>query len=500
MRGKVAPAGAREGVREAFVAVRNAFILGGSLFATWTVALLVRLVLPRHLGPAHFGAFNYAETLAQTGFVFLGLGLGTYIQKEIPVRMRHASDFFGGVLVLRVALSLGLFAAMASMVRLQGRPYEVMRAVFIFGVSQLLVRVSNDMASLLHAARRVGRLAIVNIVAKVTWGTGISLALLMHTGLEGLALATLASEALRVLLLFGIARSQLVLRLRVDARAVYAVIAASLPYYVSAVAFTLYAKIDITIMAFVSNDEEIGWYGSAQNFSAVAMLIAPLINWVVMPQLSRAAARSDAELTHMLRRCIEWALGLSIPVSLFMSLGADIWVGYVFGPAFMPAVMCLRILAPIFALTYLAILTSMHLILQGRAWTVTGVSLAALALNAILNVSLISWAGRALGRGGAGAGAAAISVFTEALTVCVFGFLIGSRAFDRRSVAAVAKSVLACGAIVALDHAGRSLGPARLVVDLAAYLLLVVLSGALRVTEMINLVHGAFFTRRSNAI
>src|SRR5262245_44166244 len=74
-------------------ALRNALKLGSSLFATWTVALLLRFLLPRFLGPEQFGTFNFSDNFSATYFTLLGLGVDTYIQKEMPVRPQHASDF-----------------------------------------------------------------------------------------------------------------------------------------------------------------------------------------------------------------------------------------------------------------------------------------------------------------------------------------------------------------------------------------------------------------------
>src|SRR5689334_4697304 len=89
---------------DAAVALRNGLRLGGSLLATWTVALVVRFQLPRHLGPEAFGRFNFCDAFTGGVFSFLGLGVTTYIMKEISVRPAHASDFFGGLLLLRAVL------------------------------------------------------------------------------------------------------------------------------------------------------------------------------------------------------------------------------------------------------------------------------------------------------------------------------------------------------------------------------------------------------------
>src|SRR5918912_1450276 len=90
------------------VALWNALKLGGSLIGTWTVALAIRFALPRQLGPDQYGVYNFAEAFAASFFVLTTLGVETYVQKEIPLRREHASDFVGGILALRLVLGPAL--------------------------------------------------------------------------------------------------------------------------------------------------------------------------------------------------------------------------------------------------------------------------------------------------------------------------------------------------------------------------------------------------------
>src|SRR4051812_14958644 len=82
---------------EAIRAVSNALKLGSSLLFTWGIALGIRLLLPRILGPERFGQFSDADALTTVVFVALTLGTDMYIRKEVSVRPDHANDFIGGV-------------------------------------------------------------------------------------------------------------------------------------------------------------------------------------------------------------------------------------------------------------------------------------------------------------------------------------------------------------------------------------------------------------------
>jgi O-antigen/teichoic acid export membrane protein len=466
--------------RDAAIALRSALALGTSLLCTWSLALLVRVLLPRWLGPDTFGAFTFADGFTATFFIVLGLGVETYIQKEIPVRPAHASDFFGGVIVLRVALAVLLLGAMSLTLTAMHRSALVHELVLVFGAGQLLLAINTSLGSLLQASRSVGGLAFVNVVAKVLWGAGVLLALFLGLGLLALAGAFAVGELLRLVVLLPLAKKHVNLKLHVDLRAVRRLVVASLPYYLNLIACTVYARVDVTMLSLLSTDREIGWYGAAANFAALALLASPLVAWVLMPMMSRAVARSEEELYRLVRRAIEAALLVALPLSLVTGLGADVWVHVVFGKAFGPAVLSLRVLSPVFLFTYVAMLAATALVMLGRPWRVAALSMVGLVINPALDLLLVRWSSRTFGPGGAGAGAAIALLVTEAFVAVAMVATVGRRAFDRRSVRAILAALGASVAVVALDRLLVSIGPARLLVDLCAWLAMAVALGAVR--------------------
>ena len=71
---------------------------------------------------------------------------------------------------------------------------------------------------------------------------------------------------------------------------------------------------------------------------------------------------------------------LAIPTSLALAVGADLWIWLIFGQVFGPAAPALRILAPMFVLTY---------VLLDRGWTAIIISLCGLAVTPLLNPAQI---------------------------------------------------------------------------------------------------------------
>jgi len=184
------------------IALKNTVKLGVSLIITWAVALFVRFQLPRHLGPEAFGQLNFCEVFAGAFFVFIGLGVDTYIQKEIPVRPQHATEFFGGVLLARLVLSLPLLVILTYTMAATGHAAELQNVALVFGLHHFVYTLNTSFSTMLQSSTKVGALAVVNVASKLIWGFGLALAIWAEAGLTVLAGTFLASELARTALLW----------------------------------------------------------------------------------------------------------------------------------------------------------------------------------------------------------------------------------------------------------------------------------------------------------
>jgi O-antigen/teichoic acid export membrane protein len=459
--------------------VLNALKLGASLLVTWSVALAIRFLLPRHLGPEQFGLYSFGESLAVTFFVLATLGIETYVEKEIPLRPAHATDFFAGIFALRLLFGAVLIPAMVGLLELGGRSGELQRIAALFGVGQLFCVTNATLSALLHARGTVDGLAWTNVFSKLGWGTGIALALSGGLGLPGAAAAFAVAEAGRTAALWMLCRTHLGLRLRLSRAAIRDVLARSVPFFLTTLATTLYSRIDLTLVAFLTGNTEAGWYGLSSNLSQLGLLFTPLIASVLLPLFARARARSTEELQNLLGQALQLIVALATPVSLFLSLGAPEWVGLVGGEAFLPAAASLRLLGPGFVCTYVAMLAASCLNLLDQPWVVTRACLWGLLINPLIIVALVRPCAHWLGPGGAGAAAAFASLATEAFVTAVMLRKLGSWILTPRATRMLRLTMAVCAAVALADLAWSGLGPSRLALDSALYLALAWATGAL---------------------
>jgi O-antigen/teichoic acid export membrane protein len=380
-----------------------------------------------------------------------------------------------------------------------GRSPELQATVFQFGNTQFMSGQNSSLGSMLQAQRKVGAFAIMNVTSKLIWGVGVALGIALNAPFVAFALPSLVSETLKAIVLFWATRKAIGLRLhfRID-KELRAVFVACFPFFVNSIAITLGGRLDVSMLEFLASGEEVGWYSAANNFAMLAMLLSPIMSGVLMPLLARAKHRSEEEFFEILRRSLEAILVAAIPVTLVIGLGADLWVRVAFGAKFAPAAVSLRVLAPIFIATYTAMLLSMALIQLGRAWQLTVMSLIGLASMPVLVFAAVPLV-RGIGPGGAGAGLALGVTGMEVVITALFLRAVGRRAYDRRSLMAIGKSLIASAVAIVVDRLLVGIGAWRLIPDMLAYVIVALALGAVHISEVVGVVRMVVSSRRKKS-
>jgi O-antigen/teichoic acid export membrane protein len=465
---------------EGLLALRNAAKLAASMLLTWSVALIVAFKLPKYLGPVLFGHYKFGDQTAFVGAVFLSLGVDTYISREIAIRPKHASDFFGGLLVARALVIVPLLAV--TLFYLEGKVHERRIAALLFGVAYLFTALNQTFQQMLQATSRVDRLAVANVVAKLLWGGGTYAAVVLGAPFWMLPMPMILGEALKAGVLYLATKDAVDLKLRIDIEATKKVLRIAFPFYIANVAVSIGSSIDVlTLSALVpQTSPELGWYGSALQLAQLSALLSPIMSGVLIPMMSRAKARNVDDFYRILRRGFEAVIVVSLPLALILALGAEYWIHITVKDAFLPAAGSLRCLAPTFVFAYANVLLWLALMILDRSWTITIVSIVGLLLLPVFVIVAVPVMEK-LGPGGAGMGAGLALSFRELVIVVVFLAFLRSKAVDRRGLGALAKSVAICVIVGVADHylKGVLIPPLRLFADAALYGLLALASGVI---------------------
>lgn len=469
---------------EGATALKNAIKLATSLVLTWGVALIITFKLPKYLGPLHWGYYKYGFEYAATLAVFVGFGVDTYISREVAVKPKHASDFFGGVLATRALALVPLF--LYGWFHLSHKLPEERLAAALFGVTQIFIVMNQTFQQMLQAASRVGGLAIANVAAKVLWGGGTFAAVSLGCPLWVLPLPMLASEVLKAGFLWWATKQAVDLEIRFDLTATKAMLRVSFPFFIANAAVTLGSTIDVVVLRELvpEGSQEVGWYSAAREIARLSALMSPVLSGVLVPMMSRAKVRSEEELFSILRRGLEGVSIVSIPLTLMLALSAELVIGITLKDKFLPAAQSLQWLAPTFVLAYANVLLWIALMIMDRSWTIMIISFIGLALLPIF-IFVIVPVTRGLGGDGAtGMGVAMALSLRELVIAIVFFSFLGKRAVDARSVRSIVKSLGICGATIATHVTLASLGSLRLLIDCLVYGALALVTGVIKMGDV----------------
>jgi len=470
---------------EGLLALRNGAKLAASMILTWGVALIVTFKLPNYLGAERFGHYEFGNKFAMSAAVFLSLGVDTYISREIAVRPRHASEFFGGVLVTRALVILPLIVA--AFFFLDGEVEERRVAAVLFGFAYLFTALNQTFQQTLQAASKVDGLAITNVVAKVLWGGGTFAAVALQAPFWVLPLPMIVGEGLKATFLYIATKNAIDLELRIDFKETMKVLKISFPFYIANVAVTLGSSIDVLVLGKIvsKTSREVGWYGAARNIAQLSALLSPIMSGVLIPMMGRARARNEQDFYRILRRGFEAVIVVSLPLTLLLALGAEYWIHITIKDKFLPAAGSLRWLAPTFVFAYANVLLWLALMILDRSWTITVVSIAGLVLLPIL-IAIAIPLFAPMGAGGAGMGVAIALSTRELIIVVVFLALLRDKALDRRGLMTIIKSLLICVAVGGTDYflTRVTIPPVRLAADAALYGLLAVVLRVIAPTDL----------------
>jgi O-antigen/teichoic acid export membrane protein len=461
--------------RDSAQGARNAVRLGTALSLSWVIALVTQLFMRRRLGPFYAGRLDFAEGMATLALITLSFGIDTYVRKEVAVRPNHAGDFIGSVTLLRGVVGVLLVAISALVLKATGKPGAVIWLVVLFGLAQFFVYSAATYAAILQALGNIRTLSVVNVLSKLLWGLAIVGGLLAGVGPIVVPTALIASEMVKAVVLGHQAGREVALPLRWRPGVVAAVGLASLPFLATELNVALSAYLDPVFLSYLSNDREVGWYGAGSKLAGLALVLAPVIQWVLLPVASRAAARSADELLLVVRRSFRLVISVAIPLSVMLIMGADLLVRLALGPEYANSVPVIRILAPMFILTYAAILAATFLIRTGRGWFVAATTLFGIVLNSILNVVFIPLAYRDGAAGAAGRAAAVAFVLSEAGVTVILLAKLGRSAFDWATVRVIMVVAGIGLGILGVDHLLGELGWLRLGIDSILYLSLLLL-------------------------
>jgi O-antigen/teichoic acid export membrane protein len=160
-------------------------------------------------------------------------------------------------------------------------------------------------------------------------------------------------------------------------------LAAALPLGLAALAATLYFRVDTLFVSAACGGQAVAYYSAPYQIVESFWLISTSWDAVMLPALARHYS------PRLVERSVALLLSIGLPASLVITFRADDIIRLVFGPAYLPAVLPLRLVIWVVPIlfSYVPLVTS--LFVHDRQRSVLYVLLANLVLALLLDAMLI---------------------------------------------------------------------------------------------------------------
>jgi len=417
---------------------KNIFSLTAGSFVSAILSIILSVYIARFLGDVLFGRYSFVVTFVALFSIFLDLGYETLIIRDVARNKLKASTYLNNVISLRVILSLIIFIVLFLFINLLEFPENVKNIIYIFGISQIIISLSNVFKVTFRAFERMDYEAGVNILTTIIKCFFGLLILFLGYGLIEIALVFLSSAIIDFFISFLICEKKFVrTKLQFDITFFKDTIRTALPIGFIAFFGMIYVKIDTIMLASMKGEAVVGWYNAAYNLILGFSPIPFLFMNALLPFMAYTSIKSKDSLRNVFEKSFKFLIVIGLPITLGIFFLSDRLILLVYGQNYLNSVTAFRVLSFDVLLKFLYLCLWFVLVSADKQNKLAICAGGGALLNIILNLFLIPQFSLV--------GAAIATIITEAFILIIFLYLAYINNLKIPLKKMFFKPVIACG-------------------------------------------------------
>jgi O-antigen/teichoic acid export membrane protein len=384
--GDSASASRRAGER----ALTNTALRAGGEIGGKLASLVLFAVLARQVSTASLGTFVFALAWAEVGMTPVGLGIDTYLLRQVAKDRSRVNRMFFNALGLKLVRGTLVLALTVLVVVLLGYGQERALAVCIVTLGMLLDTLARTHMSVFNAYERGDLVATTILVQRFSTaiiGVGV---LAAGLGLVAVCAAFAFGGLVRLVLSF-------VLLARAEGLPAYAFPAdsrrelrrKSLAFTTQDIFGLVIARADVLLLAALASDEVVGIYGSAYRLLEATTFIGVSLTGAFSAMYAYLGHDTAPTVAAVFQRSIKLGLMALVPIGVTFAVLAEPLCRALFGEGLVAAAEPLRILAPAVVVWGIVTLSVNLVIAREDPRTMVPVVALAAAANLGFNLALI---------------------------------------------------------------------------------------------------------------
>lgn len=396
--------------------LRNAgWIIAGRLINK-VLVFVVGVLTARYLGPGNYGLIDYATAYITFFASLCNLGINSVIIKDFVDHPDEEGCAIGTTLVLRFVSSvLSALTIIGIVVLVEGNEPTTIAVVALSTVG-LLFQVFDTFKQWFQSRLQSKYAALATIVAYLAVSAYKILLLIAGKSVQWFALASAVDYMALALVLWIAYKRNGGPKLSFSTKKAKELLSVSVSYILSGLMISIYASTDKLMLKQMLDESAVGYYGLAVSLcSAWGFLLEAVID-SMYPTILQTYSKDRALFETRNRQLYALVIYAAAAVSLLISLLAKPIVLLLYGEAYLPAVMPLRIVVWYTAFSYLGGARNAWIVCENQQKYLKYLYCGAALINVALNYLMIPVWGSA--------GAALASLATQISTVVLMPLMI----------------------------------------------------------------------------
>lgn len=380
------------------------------------LAFFVSLLTARYLGPGNYGLINYAGAYTTFFFSLCTLGINSILVKALVDEPDLDGTILGTTLLLRFASST--FSVLTiigiSMIADHGEP----TTIWVVALCSIgLVFQIFDTFNYWFQFRLQSKFCALATTIGYVIVSGYKLVMLaLNMSVEWFAISSSVDYAVVAICLYIAYKKQGGRKLRFSWKKAKELLGSGYHFILSGLMVAIYGATDRLMLKHMLGETEVGYYSTALAVCHMWVFLLTAIIDSMKPVILQKHKVDTAGYLRMNRQLYAIIFYVSVAVSLVFVLLGNFIVKILYGEAYLPAAMPLKVITWYTAFSYLGVARESWIVSENKQKHLKFLYAGAAIMNVILNACMIPFWGAS--------GAAAASLITQISTIFVFPVLI----------------------------------------------------------------------------
>lgn len=388
--------------------VNNAAWLIGGKVIQMLLSLFVGILTARYLGPSNYGLVNYGTAWVAFFTALSTLGINSVIVKEFVDHPNTQGEAIGSALMLRFISSILSSIMIISLVSIVDRNEPMTIAVVALCSLGLVFHIFETFNYWFQAQYKSKVTAIATLIAYVVMSAYKIILLVAGKDVRWFAFATSIDYIVIAVLLMVAYRKYNGTKLTFSWKRSKAILKTSYHYILSSLMVAIYGHTDKVMLKQMLDESEVAYYSTATTICAMWVFILSAIIDSMYPTILRLHSVDKEAFNRKNRQLYAIVFYVSCFVSIAIILLGDWGIKLLYGEAYAPAGMPLKVVTWYTAFSYLGVARNAWIVSEGKQKYLKYMYCCAAMINILFNLVFIPLMGAT--------GAALASLITQIFT------------------------------------------------------------------------------------